>query len=123
MKYLLVFGNPFLKEDNLAVNISDELNLEGYKIIKCTSPEEILFYSDKDFIILDVAKNISKPVLITNPDQLRSFNIVSLHDFDLNFFLKLYKELGNEVKILAIPQKYDKEKLKKEIYSHLTSKK
>ncbi len=115
MRYLLFFGNPYLKGDNLIVDLADELKIPGYAIVKCTSPEEIMFYADKEFIIVDVAKNISEPIIITDPDQLNYKNIVSLHDFDLNFFLKLYKELGHKVKILAIPFNYKKEKLKKEM--------
>ncbi len=115
MKYLLCFGNPHIKEDNKVINIVDDLNLKDYTIVKCTSPEEIMFYSDKEFIILDVAKGIDKITIIENADQLNANNIISLHDFDLNFFLKLYKSLGHKFKIIAVPQDYDTKKLKQEI--------
>ena len=104
MKYLLCFGNPYLKEDNAVINIIKKIKLSKYKVIICTSPDEILLYAEKDFMIVDVAKGISKPIIIRDPKQLQTRSIVSLHDFDLNFFLKLYNQLGKKVKILAIPQ-------------------
>jgi len=113
--YILCFGNPYIEEDNAVINISDELIAEGYNIIKCTSPEEIMFYTDKEFIILDVAKGISKPVIIDDAKNLNFNNMISLHDFDLNFFLKLFNELGHKFKVVAIPFNYNRKKLKEEI--------
>lgn len=111
MKYLLCFGNPYIKEDNLIIDISAKLKIPGYEIKKCSSPEEILSYLDKDFIILDVAKGIDELSIITDADQLNSTKLVTLHDFDLNFFLKLHKKIGNKIKILAVPCDYDADKL------------
>ncbi|MBU0953446.1 MAG: hypothetical protein KKA90_03440 [Nanoarchaeota archaeon] len=108
MTTVLCFGNPHLQDDSLVASLMSSLALPGIEFISCTTPDDLLLH--KDFIILDVAKGITEPVFLANPDQLRTRNLVSLHDFDLNFFLKLYAKLGNHFKVLAIPYDYDKEK-------------
>jgi hydrogenase 3 maturation protease len=124
MLYLLCFGNPYLEEDNLAINIADSLikdRIKGLEIIKCISPDEILSYTDKDFYILDVVKDAEEVMLIDDIDRLKTANMVSLHDFDLGFFLKLMKETGriDKIKIIGIPQSGDISTLKKDIINML----
>lgn len=128
MLYVLTFGNPYLKEDNLAVRIADIIikdKIPNTKIVKCVSPDEILRYMDKKFIIFDVVKGAKDIMIIDNIDRLKSRSIVSLHDFDLSFFLKLMKETGKikQLTIIGIPQEGDinsiKKKVKKEIISLL----
>ncbi len=123
MKYVLCFGNPYLEIDNKVVNVVDSLDISGVKFIKCKNPDDILNYLDKDFIILDVAKGIKEPVVIEDVSKLNFSNKASLHDFDLNFFLKLFDEFGVKVKILAVPFDYSGEKVKEFVYSQVTSKK
>ena len=117
MLYLLVFGNPYLKEDSLAVRIADLLiedKIKGVEIIKCISPDELLNYFDKRFVILDVVKDARDVVVIDDIDRLQAGKIVSLHDFDLGFFLKLMKETGkmDKVTIIGVPQNAGKAELK-----------
>ncbi len=124
MKYILCFGNPYINEDNLALCVADLLSKEsikGIEIVKCISPEEILNYLDKEFLILDVVKGAKDVVIIEDIDMLRSDSKVSMHDFDLGFFLKLMKETGklDKVRIIGIPQKGDVEKLKDKVISLL----
>ncbi|MFC1742200.1 hypothetical protein ACFL3V_06710, partial [Nanoarchaeota archaeon] len=114
MIYLLCFGNPYLDEDNLALHVADLIikdRIKGLEVVKCISPDEILSYTDKEFYILDVVKDAEEVMLIDDIDRLKSDNIVTLHDFDLGFFLKLMKETGkiDTVKIIGIPQKGDTE--------------
>jgi hypothetical protein len=123
MKYVLCFGNPYLEIDNKVVNVVDSLGIEGVKFVKCRNPDDILNYLDKDFMILDVAKGIKEPVIIDDVSKLNFSNKTSLHDFDLNFFLKLFNEFGVKVKILAIPMDFDEKKIREIIYNHVTSKK
>jgi hypothetical protein len=123
MRYVLCFGNPYLEIDNKVVNLVDSLEIEGVEFIKCRNPDDILNYLDKDFIILDVAKGIKEPVVIEDVSKLNFENKASLHDFDLNFFLKLFNEFGVKVKILAVPLDYSKEKIREFVYSQVTSKK
>jgi Ni,Fe-hydrogenase maturation factor len=120
MKYLLAFGNPYLKEDNLALELADILikeKIKGIEIVKCISPEEVMDYLNKDFYILDVVKDLKEVRMIDDIDKLQSGKMVSLHDFDLGFFLKLMKETGkiDKVKIICIPQEGDVEKIKEEV--------
>ncbi|RJQ18155.1 hypothetical protein C4573_00345 [Candidatus Woesearchaeota archaeon] len=109
MKTVYVFGNEYLTEDNFAKEIAKDL--QDVKLVYCTGPEELL--DKKKVIILDVVKNIQEPMIITDIDQLKSRSIVSMHDFDVAFFLKLLKEMGitQTIKIIGIPQSGDKEKI------------
>ena len=111
MLYLLCFGNPYLSEDNLALLVADLIikeKIKGLEVIKCVSPDELLHYTDKNFIILDVVKGLTKTELINDIDTLKANNIVTLHDFDLGFFLKLMKETNkidkDKIRIIGIPQ-------------------
>jgi Ni,Fe-hydrogenase maturation factor len=124
MLYLLCFGNPYLDEDNLALQVADLIvkdRIKGLEVIKCVSPDEILSYTDKDFFILDVAAGLDKVTLIDDIDKLKSGNMVSLHDFDLGFFLKLMKETGklDKVRIICIPQKGNVEEIKEKVVALL----
>ncbi|NQU78481.1 hypothetical protein HQ545_01805 [Candidatus Woesearchaeota archaeon] len=124
MLYLLCFGNPYLEDDNLALKIADDMiddKIPGIEIVKCVSPEEVLHYTGKDFFILDVVKDLDDVILINDIDKLKANNLVSLHDFDLGFFLKLMKETGKieKVNIIGIPQKGSVEDIKKKVINLL----
>jgi len=124
MLYLLCFGNPYLDEDNLALQVADLIikdRVKGLEVVKCVSPDEILSYTGKDFFILDVAQGAKEATLIDDIDRLKSASMVSLHDFDLGFFLKLMKETGklDKVRIICIPQKGDITKIKKDVLTLL----
>ncbi len=108
MKFILAFGNPFIESDSLALKIAEYFQknpLKNHEFIKCIAPDEIMQYTDKEFYILDVAQGIKKITLINSSDQLEANNLVSLHDFDLGFFLKLAKEMNqlNKVNIICLP--------------------
>ena len=120
MKKIFCFGNEFIEQDSLAKTIADEI--KEYKIIKCNKPDDLIHYEDlNNVIILDVVKGIDKPMLITDPDQLKTNQSISAHDFDLGFYLKLLKETGKikNIKIIGIPQKGDKEEIKKQLLALL----
>jgi len=114
------FGNEFLENDSLAKELADEIVLPDIKFIKCNSPEEI-FLEEENITILDVVENINKVILIEDIDQLKDNHISTLHDFDLSFFLRLKKEIGeiNDVKIIGIPMKGNKKKIKLETISKI----
>ncbi|KHO45386.1 MAG: hypothetical protein QS98_C0011G0081 [archaeon GW2011_AR3] len=117
MKYVLCFGNPYVKDDSLAQQTAKRLKLDGIEMVSCNSPEEIMFYMDKDFAILDVATGIKEAQVISDLAQLESSKMVSLHDFDLAFFLKLLKKLNtkSKVRLIAVPAKYPMDKLEKRL--------
>ena len=106
--YVLCFGNPFLKGDSAAQEIAARAKIKGIKFVSCDSPEELSAFAGKNFVILDVVKGAKKPVLIDDVSMLEETKLVSLHDFDLAFFLKLMQKLGGKkkkrgVKIVGIP--------------------
>ncbi|HHE36297.1 MAG TPA: hypothetical protein ENL16_00600 [Candidatus Woesearchaeota archaeon] len=117
MRKILVFGNPYLEEDNLAFRLGEKLGKKGFRVEHCTKPDDLLNYELKDVLILDVAKGIDKVEVFDDIDSLEFSVIFSLHDFDLSYFLKLLKETGKveKVNIIGIPQGYDEEKAVKEI--------
>jgi len=115
---VLAFGNEYVKEDSLAIEISKELKLDNIEVKRCHSVDDLYNYQDYERIfILDVVKDIEKTMLITDIDRIKGHKLYSLHDFDLGFFLKLMKELGmlKEIKIIGIPQEGDKETIKEDI--------
>ncbi|MFC1722541.1 hypothetical protein ACFL0V_00210 [Nanoarchaeota archaeon] len=112
MKYVLCFGNPHIKEDSLALDIADYFHnhpLPDIEFIKCIAPDEVMSYIDKDFWILDIVSNITEPTLITDIDNLSNQPAISLHDFDLGFFLRMMKEMHKieNIKIIGIPSTAD----------------
>ena len=120
MKKILVFGNPYLEEDNLAVKVANSLalqGLKGFELVHCSKPDELLNYDLNEAVILDVAQGIEKVELFNDLGGLEFSVIFSLHDFDLGFFLKLLKETGKikNVRMIGIPQGYDEKKAVDEV--------
>lgn len=115
MRTLYVFGNEYLKDDAFAKQVAK--SLDKVNIIPCTSPEDLLDAKEKEILILDVVKNIKKPIIIKNVSQIKERNIISLHDFDLAFFLKLMNKLGlnKKIKIIGVPSKGNIGKIAKEV--------
>lgn len=129
MLHILTFGNPYLKDDSLAVRVADLLvrdRIQGIEVVKCISPDELLNYFDREFVILDVVQGAKDVIMIDDIDRLQSGMTVSLHDFDLGFFLKLMKETGRmeSIRIIGVPQEADiedvKVKVKKKILDILS---
>ncbi len=111
MNKILVFGNPYLKGDNLAIRVAKKLKIKDFELVKCSNPDDLLNHDLNTSIILDVAKGIEQVTLFDDIDSLEFSVIFSLHDFDLSYFLKLLKETGKleKVNIIGIPQMYDEE--------------
>ena len=117
---IYAFGNEFLENDSLAKIIADKIDIPGIEIIKAVDPSEIFLEEDK-IIILDVVENLKEVILIENIDELKANNMNSLHDFDLGYFLKLMKSMGQikKVMIIGIPMKGDNEVILKEVISKI----
>ncbi|MBS3136608.1 hypothetical protein J4401_06680 [Candidatus Woesearchaeota archaeon] len=113
MVKVFVFGNEFLSFDSMARRVSMHLP-KDIEIVECRSPDEIL--DEEDLIILDVAKGIEKTAIIKS-DKLKTRSIVTAHDFDLGFFLKLLNSIGKKkkVKIIAVPMEGDAKKIAGEV--------
>jgi len=112
---VLCFGNEAIKEDMLAKELADEIEIDGIEFVKCNSVDDLFSYSGNIYI-MDVAKGIKKVTLIEDIKKLEANKLISLHDFDLGFFLKLMNEIGKikNVKIIGIPMESNKEDAKKE---------
>lgn len=106
---LLVFGNPAIPADNLAVKVGKALEKEGIGVLHLEDPLGLLALNLDDYLILDVAERIAEPRILTNLDNLNLGRLCSLHDFDMAYFLKLMKATGklDRVRILALPQGTD----------------
>ncbi len=117
MQTILCFGNPHLDQDSLAVRLADELKIKGFQFKKCARPEELLENTEPEIIIMDVVKGLSKVDIITDIDEFRLNKIITLHDMDLGFILKLLKETGQieQVKIIGLPQDLNIEIAKSQI--------
>lgn len=115
MKKIYVFGNEYLEEDKLAKEVSR--HIEGCKVVHCRSPDELLEAEEDEILILDVVKDIKKPIIIDDFSKIKTRNMLSLHDFDLGYFLKLMKEMGinKKIKIIGIPSKGDIKGIAKEV--------
>jgi Ni,Fe-hydrogenase maturation factor len=104
---VFVFGNEYIEQDKAAKSLMPLLQERFDKIdfIPCTTPEQLLEAGEDTIRILDVVKGIEKPIIIENVEQLKTNKLISLHDFDVAFFLNLMKELGiqKNIKILGIP--------------------
>ncbi len=120
LKHLYVFGNEYLESDSFAKEMAEELK-EKARITSCTTPDLLLDAEEEEIIILDVIKNVKETTVITDAAQLKINKLVSMHDFDLAYFLELMKQLGmaKKIKIIGIPESGDKKKIVKEIIKYL----
>jgi len=92
MKKIYVLGNLLVKEDSLPIKLIPRLekDLPGYEIIEIDPSED--FPKQKELIIIDTIINAKQVTLVTNIDKIQLGSIVSLHDFDLVYNLKLMKK-------------------------------
>ncbi len=107
---ILVFGNPLVPEDSIALKVAGKLKEKfEFKILDAVEDVE---KEGKHLIILDAAENIEKIILIDDLEKLQTDKIYSMHDFDIALTLKLLKKIGKieSVKIIAIPKNYGLEK-------------
>ena len=121
-KTVLVFGNPLVQKDSLALRLLPKLRkaLPGIEFVELdgTEAEEIAGYGP-DLLILDVAEGIKEPALITDLDKLELPKALSMHDFDLAWNLKLLMKVGKikSVRIIAVPIKASEIKVLNQIRS------
>jgi Ni,Fe-hydrogenase maturation factor len=105
---ILCLGNEFIKIDSLAKEIGKELKKIGYVVININNSFELIDYlqENNDIVILDVVLGINC-VKILKVEELKVDSIVSAHDFDAGFLLKLMGE-SKTIKIIGVPIKGDK---------------
>jgi Ni,Fe-hydrogenase maturation factor len=121
MKNIYVFGNEYLEDDAFAKRVAKVIN-NTFNVVLCTTPEVLLDVEEKEILILDVVKDIKEPIVIKDISQLKTRNIVSLHDFDLTYFLKLMQGIGmnKKMKIIGIPQRGDIKRIAQKVREYIT---
>ena len=114
---VLCFGNLFIKEDNLAVEIGKKLHVKGVNFEICKDVDPLLEQDSEEVIILDVVKGLDAPRLFDNLDDFDVRRMFSLHDFDVGFVLRLLQEVGRikKVRIIGIPQQGNKKLIKEQV--------
>lgn len=125
MTKIFCFGNPYIDHDGVALELADELAKEDdfsqIEFIKCETPDSLLEYNGdcegETIHILDVVRGIKEVSIIDDVDKLESHSLVSLHDFDLGFFLKLIQAAGQvkKVRIIGIPYGQKKDECEDEV--------
>jgi Ni,Fe-hydrogenase maturation factor len=101
---ILCFGTKLVENDDVALKVCELLknDFADAEFIVCDDPSEILEHAD-GAIILDVVKGIDH-VQFTDDDLLKERNLYTLHDFDLGFFIRLWRSIGGpKTKILGLP--------------------
>jgi hypothetical protein len=98
-------GNPHIPEDRLALDLADQMTIDGVQFIKVLSPEELFSEHPTALTIMDCAKGISKVTVFTDLSKLKSGHLLSLHDFDLSMVLQLMEGMGTlpKLTIIALP--------------------
>jgi Ni,Fe-hydrogenase maturation factor len=111
--FILVFGNPLVRDDSLALRILPTLRKQftSVEFIELDAIEELSEYG-QHLIILDVAKGIDEPVILTDLKDLELDRVLTMHDFDLAWNLKVLMTAGQvkSVKIIALPYGMDEKK-------------
>ncbi|MFH1521857.1 MAG: hypothetical protein ABIF18_02770 [archaeon] len=112
MVKILSLGNEFIAEDSFAKKISDSLP-DDFDIINIKDSFQLMEILNEveNPIILDVVKGLEKVRLISI-DDLRNDSILSAHDFDAGYVLKL---IGKECKIIGIPPEGNFDEIRKEV--------
>lgn len=100
MKKILVLGNEFIEKDSFAKKVIDTFP-KTFNVIKIKDSFQLMteLSQYKNLIILDVVQNLKEPQIIEIKD-LKNDSILSAHDFDASYILKL---INKEVKIVGIP--------------------
>lgn len=111
---ILVFGNPLLEKDSIALQIMPELQKKFPKIefVEFDAVED-LEKEGPELSILDAVEGIKKCELITDLSLLqKTSRNVSMHDFDLGQTLLLLQKMGlvKKATIIGIPTHYKSKK-------------
>jgi Ni,Fe-hydrogenase maturation factor len=103
---VLVFGNPLVSKDSLALKMLPALAKKFPQIeFREFDSAENLEDEGRDIILLDSAEGVGKVTLLEDLDNLGTGKIYSMHDFDLALTLKILKKMGmiDRVRIIAVP--------------------
>lgn len=105
-KRILVFGNPLVHADSIALRILPRLRKRFPEIdfVEFDAAEN-LEGEGRNLCILDSAVGIRKAAVFDGIGSLAGGRAVSMHDFDLALTLKLLMKMGriSSVLIIAVP--------------------
>lgn len=112
---ILIFGNPLIKKDSIALKIAWKLKEKFSEIeFKEIDSTEDLEKEGRNLKIIDVVEGINKVKRLTlasseDYNRLLADRIYSMHDFDLGYNLRLLKKMNliDRVEIICIPQNVD----------------
>jgi hypothetical protein len=112
MAKIICLGNEFLEIDSLAKKVGVLLK-ETYEIIDIKDSFQLMtvLQETPNPILLDVVKDL-KEVQIIQQEKITSNAIISAHDFDVGYVLKL---IGKDVKIIGIPMTGDAREIAEEV--------
>lgn len=105
---IYVFGNPLVKDDSIPLQILPGLKkvFPQVEFIVTDPNENFPPEGEKNLVIIDTVKGISKPEILDLDDFEKNNNTpISPHDYDLLFHLLLLKKLKKieSVRIIGIP--------------------
>jgi hypothetical protein len=114
-RIVFVFGNRLEESDSIAPMVADRLRgkFSGIEFREADEPADLPAAKSRETWILDAAEGIRKVTLIEGTESLLAAGApVSLHDFDLQFELRLLGKIGRlgRLKIIAIPRGYNIQK-------------
>jgi Ni,Fe-hydrogenase maturation factor len=100
---IICLGNEFILGDSLAKRVGELLN--DFEVVNVRDSFQLmtLLKETEDPVVLDVVQRLKEPRLI-RVDELRNDSILSAHDFDAGYAIKL---VGKDVKIIGIPTQGD----------------
>ena len=115
---ILTFGDEFHKENNPAIKLSEELEIEDFDSMRCYDPGDIFKFQNYEKIyIVEIVKDIERAEVIKDIETLKKQRVYSMHDVNIDFFVKSLKQLGQlkELVIIGIPLECDIEEIKKKV--------
>lgn len=107
---ILVFGNPNVDCDNIALRVAGQLqknNGHAFDFEIVESPDGLEKYG-KNLLIMDSVQGLERVELLHGLNSIRLAPRITTHDFDLAFNLKLLEKTGkiDKISIIAVPQEY-----------------
>lgn len=121
---ILIFGNPIVKKDRIALVMTQDLRKEFPQILfKEFDAVEDLQKEGQSLYIIDAVDGINDVTVITDVNFFVINKIYSVHDFDLGYYLKLLKKMDmiKHVVIFGIPIGMKKELALKQLKQKIKS--
>ncbi|HET7345405.1 MAG TPA: hypothetical protein VFJ05_06005 [Nitrososphaeraceae archaeon] len=121
---ILIFGNPIVKRDRIALVLAQNLRKEFPQIqFKEFDAVEDLQKEGQSLYIIDAVDGVNDVTVITDVNSIIVNKIYSVHDFDLGYYLKLLKKMDmiKQVVIFCIPIRVRKELALKQLKQKIRS--